>query len=270
MNDIEIIAEIGVNHNGDFNTAVELVHAAVAAGVTTAKFQLWDTESVYPRERWDEMKALELSSRQMVELHDICRQAGIRFLCTPDNIDDAVFLKHIGVDRLKIGSSNVTNQPLLKNIATLGLPVILSTGACEFAEMSQAVHLLKNVPLAIMHCLSAYPAPLAQMNLLVIRDLQKRYRRPIGFSDHTLDETAALIALGLGARTFEKHLTLDRTQPGPDHKASMDAMQMKWYVSALRDGATALGSGVKQLMPCEVENRKEYDRFVAQQAARAC
>lgn len=266
MNDLEIIAEIGVNHNGDFDTAVKLIHAARDAGATTAKFQLWKTERVYPPARWEEMKRLELTREQIKELRNVCILDGIHFLCTPDTYDDAVFLKQIGCDRLKIGSSNVTNARLLRALNELGLAVILSTGACEEYEMAHAVTALRSVPLTIMHCVSAYPAPYDQLNLLVIRQLHRRFRRPVGFSDHTVSSSAALIALGLGARTFEAHLTLDWNQRGPDHRASFEPLMFKQYVEALRYCAKALGSGVKTIMPCELNNRAEYDRFVRAQA----
>lgn len=271
MNGLEIIAEVGVNHDGDFEKAVSLLHSARNAGATTVKFQLWNTEHVYPRERWDEMKQLELTRDQIRELRDIAILDGLRFLCTPDTYDDAVFLKQIGCDRLKVGSSNLTNERLLRALAELGLPIILSTGASEWHEVHRAVYTLRRVPLTIMHCVSSYPAPEDQHNLAVIRLYHKRFRRPVGFSDHTLaNARVALVAMGMGARTFEKHITYDKQADGPDHGASLDLVQFSSYVRDLRVGAATLGTGVKTLMPCEVENRAEYDRFVRQQMERSC
>ena len=272
MNEIEIIAEIGVNHMGSVPHAHGLIEHAKNCGCDTVKFQLWDTEKVYPPERWAEMKKLELPRECFKELKARADDLGLRFLCTPDTYNDAVFLKQLGVDRLKIGSSNVTNLTLLRAINELGIPVILSTGACDSSEMLEAVMVLRRTLVTIMHCVSAYPAPEDQLNLMAIRHLVSRWhhQRSIGFSDHTgLGPAAALVALGLGARVFEAHLTTDRTYPGPDHASSLDTERMTTYVNILRYGARCLGSGEKQLMPCEIENRREYDRFVAAQRERS-
>lgn len=266
MNDLEIIAEIGVNHNGDFDTAVRLIHAARDAGASTCKFQLWKTERVYPPERWEEMKRLELSRDQIRELRDVCTLDGMRFLCTPDTYDDAVFLKQLGCERIKIGSSNITNERMLEAVAQFQLPIILSSGACELHELVRAVSIFKRVCVTLMHCVSAYPVPVDQANMAAVRTLMKRFQRSVGFSDHTIGSDCALLALGLGARTFEKHLTFDTLAVGPDHATSLTPAEFKNYVYTLRRGMRALGDGLKQVMPCEVQNRVEYDRFVRAQA----
>jgi len=271
-NEIEIIAEIGVNHMGSVAHAHGLIEHAKNCGCDTVKFQLWDTEKVYPRERWEQMKKLELPRGCFQELKAHAEDLGLRFLCTPDTYNDAVFLKQIGVERLKIGSSNVTNLTLLRAINELGLPVILSTGACDFSEMTAAVVALRRSLVTIMHCVSAYPTPEDQLNLMAIRHLVSRWyhNRTIGFSDHSsYGPVPALVALGLGARVFERHMTTSNELPGPDHKASATVSEMHIYVEMLRWGARCLGDGVKQLMPCEVENRREYDRFVAAQRERS-
>ena len=214
---IEVIAEIGVNHNGSVDIACKLIDAAKDAGCDAAKFQLFDTERVYPRERWDEMKRLELSRADMLSLKGHSDNVGIEFLCTPDEIEDAQFLKSIGVRRIKTSSQDITNVPFFLQFADLGLPMIVSTGACSEIEMGYALgsiigHQRKSAnaspSLTILHCVSAYPAPLEEMNLSVIAYLRRTYGPNVGLSDHTIGKAAALIALGLGARIFEKHLRL--------------------------------------------------------------
>jgi len=272
MNEIEIIAEIGVNHMGSVPHAHGLIEHAKNCGCDTVKFQLWDTEKVYPPERWAEMKKLELPRECFQELKAHAEYLGLRFLCTPDTYNDAVFLKQLGVERLKIGSSNVTNLTLLRAINELGVPVILSTGACTLAEMEAAVMTLRRSLVTIMHCVSAYPTPEDQLNLMFIRHLVARWHhtRTIGFSDHSSwGPVPALVALGLGARVFERHLTTSKELPGPDHKSSAEISEMHSYVEMLRWGARCIGEGDKRLMPCEVENRREYDRFVAMQRERS-
>lgn len=266
MNDIEIIAEIGVNHNGDIGTALMLMKAAKDAGCDTVKFQLWNSERVYPRERWEEMKKLELSADDLSRLKGLAEGMQLRFLCTPDDWQDLNALIEMGVERIKIGSSNITNKPLLYQLAKRGKPVLLSTGACEWGEMAAAIHALQPAKTTILHCVSAYPAPHDQLNLLVIRQIFRRFGQiTVGFSDHTRTSQAALIAIGLGARIFEKHITLDTHQAGRDHAASCTPSLMASYVDTLRAASKSLGSGIKTLMPCEVENRAEYDRFVKHQ-----
>lgn len=265
MNEIEVIAEIGVNHDGSMSRARELIYAAAEAGADTIKFQLFDAEKVYPPERWDEMRRLELSRDQIIDLREIVLSLGLQFLCTPDTVDDARFLKEIGCGRLKIGSSNLTNVPMLREVRKLGFSdVILSTGASTEVEIEKSAAILHPIPnRTLLHCVSAYPAPLGQMNLLFIESL--RGWGDVGLSDHTEGTTAALIALGLGARIFEKHLTYDKAAAGPDHVASAMPKEFADYVAVLRAGADALGDGIKRVMPCELQNRLEYDAFVRRQ-----
>src|SRR5882672_10804728 len=168
---IEVIAEIGVNHNGDFFTACKLVDAAIEAGATAVKTQLWNTERVYPRERWDEMKRLELSRNDIQTLQAFCRGRGIELIVTPDELDDATFLRDIGVKRIKTSSQDVTNLRFLTGVGMLGLPVIFSTGACNWAEMNIGLKALhggshdSDLHITLLHCVSAYPAPVFEMNL---------------------------------------------------------------------------------------------------------
>lgn len=260
---IEIIAEIGVNHNGNYRTAVELIDAAKDAGADTVKFQLWRTERSYARDRWAEMGRLELFAAELQNLKEHCDNIGIRFLCTPDAFQDALILKQMGVDRIKIGSSNVTNLPMLHAVRDLNLPTILSTGACSSREMMEAIRALQ--PRAIMHCISAYPAPFEEMNLRVIDHMRSIYDCRIGFSDHSVGAMCAWMALAMGATIFEKHLTMNCAQRGPDHAMSAEPGAFRAYVQCLRNAEIALGNGDKRVMPCEIENRRSYDEFVQRQ-----
>lgn len=272
---IEIIAEIGVNHNGDFNTACNLVDAAIDAGCNAIKTQLWNSARVYEGGKIAEMMRLELSRKQIRDLHSYCIDNGIELIVTPDEIDDAIFLKEVGVKRIKTSSQDVTNLKFLRSVAELGVPIILSTGASTWDELTDAIRAAKNHPdhliwegLTVLHCVSAYPAPLSQMNLKVIAHLDRMdYVSRVGLSDHTVGTEAAIMAIALGATIFEKHLTLDKNQEGPDHKASATPDEMWLYVQTLRACEVAMGDGDKRVMPCERENRSRFDAFVRKRAS---
>jgi sialic acid synthase SpsE len=262
---IEIIGEIGVNHNGNFVTACRLVDAAMDAGCTAVKTQLFDADRVYAG--WPEhemMRKLQFGGQQMYDLKQYCDQRSVELIVTPDEIEDAVFLKSIGVKRIKTSSQDVTNLPFLRAVCSLGLPVIFSTGASNWDDVFAGLEVLSEISksLTVMHCVSAYPTPLAEMNLKVIRTLAV-FIDCVGLSDHTEGNEAAMLALALGATVFEKHITLDKNQDGPDHAASATPDEMWEYVQALKRAEAALGDGIKRVMPCEIENRKRYERFIA-------
>lgn len=269
---IEVIAEIGVNHNGDVMTAIKLCNKAKWAGADVAKFQVWKSENVYSGEEYERMKKLELSYGDLAGIKAHCDSIGIEFMATPDEYSDALFLKEIGVKRIKIGSQNVLNLSMLSKVAALGLPIILSTGAATEREVHAAVRAIIERPatpkLTLLHCVAAYPAPVDQMNLRALKWL-KHYYFPVGLSDHTLGERVALVALGLGATVFEKHLTLDRHAEGPDHAASMEPNEFAEYCMALRIGNDALGDGQKRIMPCEMKAREKNFRVLSKYAREA-
>jgi N,N'-diacetyllegionaminate synthase len=261
---IEVIGEIGVNHNGSLQTACKLANAAKEAGCDVVKTQLWNTERVYPKGRWAEMKALELDRDKIFALKEHCDSIGIEFLCTPDEIEDAQFLRDIGVKRIKTSSQDITNLPFLREVARMGLPMIVSTGACTRDEMDRAMLICEAAgQVTPLHCVSAYPASVAGMNLRVIEYMKKTYYLPVGLSDHTIGNEAAVLALACGATVFEKHLTLDKMQDGPDHVCSATPQEMSNYIAALKRADVILGDGVKRIMPSEAENRKRYDAFIA-------
>jgi sialic acid synthase SpsE len=256
---IEIIAEIGVNHGGSLERAEVLMRNALEAGCDTAKFQFFQGDR-YPE--------LQLTKNEITHLKDTAKP--LQFLCTPDTLEDAQFLASIGVKRIKIGSSNVTNIKMLEGVSNLGLPVLLSTGACSAAEVLKAYRALtfnlNPVNVVVMHCVSAYPPPAAELNLSYLRELRFQYADGrLGYSDHTLDSQSAIVALGMGATVFEKHLTLFQDAQGPDHAMSLDLAQMTAYVRDLREAGSMLGDGKKHIMPCERKNRIEYEEFVRRQ-----
>jgi N,N'-diacetyllegionaminate synthase len=278
--DLFIIAEAGVNHNGQVETAFQLVDAAVAAGCNAVKFQTWITGKVYSRNKsikpdyqsrttsateseFETIEKLELSYEDFERIKSYCDQKGIDFFSTPDEVDSANFLARLGVRLMKTGSQDVTNTPFLRYVARLGMPVIFSTGACTLTELAEGVEtiLAETRELIILHCVSSYPAPADQMNVSLIPNLQRMFGRPVGLSDHTTGVEVACAAVALGARIFEKHLTLDKTMTGPDHQASLDPDEMLQYCRTLRNVRAALGDGIKRIMPCEENTRKAFRRY---------
>lgn len=279
--DLFIIAEAGVNHNGDLSTALYLVDAAVEAGCDAVKFQTWITEKVYSKEKsikpdyqvratdaseseFETVKKLELSFDDFREIQAYCEKRGILFFSTPDEYDSADFLAGLGVDLFKTASQDVTNTPFLGYVAGLGKPVIYSTGACTMSELAQGVEAISSVTdeLIILHCVSSYPAPVEQMNIAAIPNIASTFGYPVGFSDHTTGSEVACAAVALGARVFEKHLTLDQNMAGPDHQASMNPQQMAEYCRALRNARRAIGDGIKRIMPCEEDVRRAFRRYI--------
>lgn len=280
--DLFIIAEAGVNHNGDLRVAKELVDVAVKSGCDAVKFQTWKTEKVYCQERsikpeyqkkatdreeseFDTIKKLELPFAAFRELKDHCNARGILFLSTPDEQESADFLvDELHVPIMKTASQDVTNTPFLKYLGQKNLPLIFSTGAATLKEVLGGVDVVlgENKELILLHCVSSYPAPLEDLNLNVIPQLAAITNCPVGFSDHTIGVEASCAALALGARFFEKHFTLSHDQAGPDHQASLTPEELTRYVSTLRSMHKALGDGEKRVMPSELENRKAFRRFL--------
>jgi N,N'-diacetyllegionaminate synthase len=277
---VEIIAEIGVNHNGDFGRAIPLIDAAMVAGANTVKFQIWNTERDRSPEWWSMLKPLELPRSAYIAFKETAEASGMRFLCTPDHIDDAKWLRSIGCDRIKVGSANITNEPFLRAVSRLGAELIISTGACTELEICKAIgwlpHPLDWEAITLMHCISAYPSPLAQMNMLAMHNAfgcpgsLRGYGCPVGFSDHTLTSTAGIMAVAFGATIIEKHLTFSREASGPDHEASLEPYQFCEFVRTIREAESAMGDGFKTIMPCEETNRLEYERFVLRSKGVKC
>lgn len=246
-----VIAEIGVNHDGDRNTACELIRRAADAGADAVKFQHFDAERLDPPgPRRDMLKGLQLPIKAWPYLKRYAEDFDVEFMATPFDLDALKLLVDLGVKRIKIGSADLGNEPLLKAAADTGLPVILSTGMASLNDIWNALgqgHGLIGWQggLTLLHCTSAYPAPPHSVNLEAMQTMRINFRVPIGYSDHTQGIHIALAAVALGAEVIEKHLTLDTHLPGPDHKASIAPFEFREMVKGIREIELAIGDGVK-------------------------
>ncbi len=284
-----IIAEAGVNHNGSEEMALQLVDAAVKAGADAVKFQTFRADKLVTYqarkaayqvaqtgegEQFAMLKALELSEETHRHLAEYCAKKGIEFLSTPFDEESADFLISLGCRQLKIASGELTNTPLLRYLAGKGLPMILSTGMATLDEVVDAVSVIAqereaqgfSEPLAevlsLLHCTSNYPVALEDVNLRAMQTLADTFHLPVGYSDHTAGILVAPVARALGAVVFEKHLTLDRRLPGPDHIASLEPNEFAEMVSAIRDTDVLLGSADKVPTAPELEVRVAVRRSV--------
>lgn len=276
-----VIAEAGVNHNGDPELARALVDAAAAAGADALKIQSFHAERVASssapkaeyqsredgdRTQLEMLKALELSLDEQRGIAAYCHERGIEFLSTPFDEESVGVLEDIGVSAFKVGSGDATNWPLLIRVARTGRPVILSTGMCYLSEVDAALRLLRSEgveQVVVLHCVTSYPAAPEDANLRAMRTLATALHVPVGYSDHTLGLIVPLAAVAMGAVLVEKHLTLDRSLPGPDHSASLEPDEMKELVSSIRTVERAFGSGVKVPTASEMENRFVVRRSLA-------
>lgn len=270
-----IIAEAGVNHNGDMKLGLGLIDAAADAGADAIKFQTFSAKRLVapsaPKAQYQEtsgpegesqaemLKKLELSKAQHALLRDHAQQRGIMFMSSPFDEESVDLLVELGVEALKLGSGEVTNTPLLEHAASKGLPLILSTGMSTLAEVDHAVQVVRRAggaALALMHCVSLYPTPVEYSNLKAMDVLKCAYQAiPVGFSDHTQGLAVSVAAVARGALIVEKHLTLDCSLPGPDHAASLEPHDFASLVSMIRQVEAALGHGRKEPMPGEEEMR---------------
>lgn len=266
-----VIAEAGVNHNGSLDMALRLVDAAADAGADVVKFQTFKTERVVTRRAakadyqktggsdgqtmYEMLKRLELSDDDFRAIADHARRRGIIFM-SKGHREDIDFLVELGVPALKIDSAAVVYYSLLRKAAGTGLPVILSTGGSKLGEVEKALDILAehgDPPVALLHCTTAYPAPLDQINLRAMATLRSAFGLPTGYSDHTEGIEIPIAAAALGACVIEKHFTLDRTLPGPDHKASLEPQELRRMVDGIRKVELALGEPRKR--PTELERR---------------
>ncbi len=269
-----VIAEAGVNHNGDIDMARKLVDVAVSAGADAVKFQTFHADSLVTakaskagyQKLYDSveegqavmLRQLELSFEQFAQLKAYCDLKKIIFLSTPFDDESVDFLSGLGVPFFKVSSGELTHMRLLARIAGKGLPVILSTGMSDMDEIAQAlVGLAKNGSgqVLLLQCVSQYPADFHDVNLLAMKTLRERFGLPVGLSDHTLGIEVPIAAVALGARVIEKHFTLDKTLPGPDHQASLSPLELKAMVVAIRHIEQALGDGVKRVVAREQDVR---------------
>lgn len=276
-----IVAEAGVNHNGDINLAKKLIDAAKNAGSDAVKFQAFRAERVvtkyaekakYQKEttspnkpQYDMIKRLELKDEDFRELFDYAAKNNVIFLSSAFDKGSVDLLDDLGVPAFKVASGEITNFPLIKHIAEKNKPIILSTGMSTLGEIEDALGVIrekgaKNI--VLLHCVTSYPAKIEDANLRVIETLRRRFKLPIGFSDHTLGITIPIAAVALGAVLIEKHFTLDRDLPGPDHKASLEPSELKDMISAIRDVEKALGDGIKRLTEDEERIKKVVRRSI--------
>lgn len=270
MTHCQVIAEIGVNHNGRRDLAMDLIRVAGQAGCDAVKFQTFRAERLVTADapkahyqtvttgvadtQFEMLRELELSEEDHRILRSFCDAQGIEFLSTPFDEASAVFLVGLGVRRIKVSSGDLTNLPFLAHLNRLGLPVILSTGMGTLAEVEAAVAVLSDVDLTLMHCVTSYPAPDEACNLAAMETMRRHFDRPVGWSDHTVGSHVAIAAAALGAAMIEKHITLDRALTGPDHAASLEPDALAAMVHDIRAVEAALGDGTKRPQPCELEN----------------
>jgi len=265
-----IIAEAGVNHNGDINLGREIIDAAYESGADAVKFQTFiadrlvskNTEMAkYQREnlkkgfsQYEMLKSLELGFEDFMELKQYCDGKGILFLSSPFDLESIDFLYEL-VPYYKIPSGEITNSIYLKKIAEKGKPVIISTGMCYLGDIEKATMTIReinpDIEMVLLHCTTNYPTPFTEVNLKAMVTLKEAFKLPVGYSDHTEGIEIPLAAVALGARIIEKHFTVDKNLPGPDHKASLEPCEFREMVRCIRNVEKALGDGVKK--PTESE-----------------
>ena len=272
-----IIAEAGVNHNGSIDTAKRLIDAAADAGVDYVKFQTFKADKLVTKSasrakyqdsntgdndsQYKMLKKLEISEEMHQDLIQYCESKNIKFLSTAFDLESLTYLKTIGIKLAKIPSGEITNLPYLRAISKLFPKIILSTGMANMEEIKAAFKVLlengaKQENITILHCNTEYPTPMEDVNLKAMLDIQKQLNTKSGYSDHTLGIEVPIAAVALGAEVIEKHFTLDRNLPGPDHKGSLEPEELIAMVTAIRNIEKAIsGSGIKEESPSEKKNK---------------
>ncbi|MDX2346787.1 MAG: N-acetylneuraminate synthase [Legionella sp.] len=263
-----IIAEAGINHNGDLNTAYKLVEAAADAGADYVKFQTFKTELCISKDtplaeyqkrdgiysQYDLVKNLELSEEMHLKLISHCKKNNIKFLSTGFDLDSLDFLNTLGMDFFKIPSGEITNMPYLRKVLSFGKNIVLSTGMCNLDEIKSTLKVLEKSHITVLHCNTEYPTPMSDVNLRAMNTIASECNVPIGYSDHTLGIEVPIAAVAMGAKVIEKHFTINRNMEGPDHKSSLEPFELKSMVSSIRNIEVALGSTVKELTHSEAKN----------------
>ncbi|MFK7777237.1 MAG: N-acetylneuraminate synthase [Gimesia sp.] len=274
-----IIAEAGVNHNGDVETAKKMIEAAVEAGADAIKFQTFKTENLVCKTapqaeyqmknssndsetatQFDLLKKLEINREAHRELFDYCRQSGIIFISTPFDLDSIELLKSLGLEMIKVPSGEITNYPYLKKVGKTFSRVILSTGMADLGEIEDALDILiengvhrKNI--TVLHCNTEYPTPIQDVNLRAMLTIRDAFDVNIGYSDHTLGIEVSIAATAMGATVIEKHFTLDKNMAGPDHSASLEPDELMMLVRGIRNVEKSLGSSLKKPSFSETKNK---------------
>lgn len=272
MNSVLIIAEAGVNHNGDIALAYKMIDAAKEAGADIIKFQTAKPELVISRyaekaeyqknttgneeSQLEMCKKIHLKFEDYIPLKKYCEECGIKFLSTPFDLESIDFLDELGCDIWKIPSGEITNYPYMVKIAKTQKPIILSTGMCSMDEIKEALELLEKngaKEISLLHCTTEYPTPFEDVNLNAMETMKAEFGVEVGYSDHTVGIEVPVAAVAVGATIIEKHFTLDKNMEGPDHKASLEPHELKQMVDSIRHIEQAMGSGEKQ--PAESEKK---------------
>ena len=278
-----IIAEAGVNHNGNVDMAFRLCDAAKEAGADVIKFQTWKTDLIitrnvaqaeYQREntgvsesQYDMLKKLELTQDEFRRIKEYCDSIGITFASTADESESLDFLISLGIPFIKIGSGEIGNISYLRYMGSKKMPIILSTGMSSLADIDISLQALREggaTDITLLHCTTSYPCAFENVNLNAMSTIREAFKLPVGYSDHTLGNTVAVAAVAMGARVIEKHFTLDKDMEGPDHKASSNPEEFSALVREIRNIEAAMGTGIKEATPIEKEiSRVVIKRIVA-------
>lgn len=275
MNNTFVIAEAGVNHNGSMKLAKKLIDEASKAGADAVKFQSFKAKQLvtknakkadYQKETTDKIenqyqmiKKLELDYEKHQELMDYCKTKDILFLSSPFDLESIDLLSNLDIEILKIPSGEINNVPYLRKVGQLRMKVILSTGMATMGEIEFALKILRDggtTDITVLHCNTEYPTPMEDVNLTAMNTIKNSFKVEVGYSDHTLGIEIALAAVSLGAKIIEKHFTLDKNKEGPDHLASIEPLELRSMVSAIRNIEKALGDGIKKPSKSEIKNIK--------------
>lgn len=277
MSEVLIIAEAGVNHNGDIEKAMKLIDAAAVAGVDYVKFQTFKADQLVTKsakkaryqsanmpddeanDQYSMLKKLELSEDDHYTLINYCKQKNVKFLSTAFDQESLKFLETLNLDFVKVPSGEITNLPYLRKIARQGKKVLISTGMATIEEIRQTLDVMKHEgvkseDIIVLHCNTEYPTPFEDANLRSMQQIKSIFNCEVGYSDHTPGIEASVAAVALGAKVIEKHFTLDKNLPGPDHKASIDPQELIDLVRSIRNIEKGLGSGIKTPSPSEMKN----------------
>lgn len=268
-----IIAEAGVNHNGSVKLAKQMIEEAARAGADYIKFQTFKSEKLVSKyaqkadyqkkttgnneSQLQMLEKLALSYDDFVELKKYCEQIGIGFLSTPFDEDSIRFLDSLDMDFWKIPSGEITNYPYLVQIAQTGRDIVLSTGMCEMDEIADAMKVLEESGagnISLLHCNTEYPTPYEDVNLLAMKQMRTAFKKQVGYSDHTVGIEVPIAAVALGAEIIEKHFTLDKNMEGPDHKASLEPLELSQMICSIRHIEKSLGDGNKKRTTSEQHN----------------
>jgi N,N'-diacetyllegionaminate synthase len=276
INHVTVIAEAGVNHNGCMDRALKMIDAAADAGADYVKFQTFRADRLVTKDamkaayqqktsgtnesQFDMLRRLELSLENHNELINHCDRRNIQFFSTAFDIASIELLVELGLPLFKIPSGEITNVPYLRRIGSLRKPVLLSTGMATMAEIEFAIDTLEQSGVArnnltVLHCNTEYPTPMSDVNLRAMQSIRDAFKVSVGYSDHTQGTEVSIAAVALGATVIEKHFTMDRALPGPDHEASLEPAEFKAMVTAIRNIEQALGDGIKRPSPSEFPNR---------------